>query len=521
MLSAVFTPVLRHLALLLFVVMMMCEAAFAHAEFRGSTPAPDTVLDAMPNSVELRFSEDVGPLALSWRLPDGTEREARVTSAFQALMVEPPPNIGGGSYALRWRVASTDGHPVSGTLVFSVGHISSVVGTEQTGSAWLIMAARAVMTAGMIIAVGAAVFGWLISPIQAGIRRIALAAAALTYPAAAALLAAEGLDRLGLPSSALLSLQPWSEGLGSPAVASIILAVGAATLAAFSIQWRSTVTLLVAWITGALSFGVSGHAMSSPMPGVPLTIVHAAAQIFWIGGLIPLAAAVHGQTATAQASILRRFSLFALPAVVALLLSGGGLILMHNPGWSMLATAWAQLLSVKLLLVAMMLALAYWHRSYATPRLQTGHTAPVRATLTAEIAIGFLVLALAMGFRVAPPSASEKAVIPGLHLHGEKSMADLTFSEAPPGSINIEIALSLTDAKGEAKEVSISFFDPVTGLGPIESVVRRVSPGLWKAGPNTLPTPGPWEVTLTVLISDFEQERLGGTWPEINKTGRK
>lgn len=514
MLSAVFTGILRHLIVLVFSVLFMCEVAFAHAQFRGSTPAPDTVLDAMPTSVELRFSEDVGPLAVSWRLPDGTERPARVTSAFQALIVEPPPNLGGGSYALRWRVASTDGHPVAGTLVFSVGRISSVVGAEQADSAWLIVAARSVMSAGMIIAVGAAVFGWLISPIRSGIRHIAFGAAALTYPAAAALLAAEGLDRIGLPPSALFSLQAWSEGLRSPAVANILLAVGAVTLATFSIHWRSTAVPLVAWITGALSFGVSGHAVSFPIPGVPLTIVHAAAQIFWIGGLIPLVAAVQGQDASVQASILRRFSTFALPAVVALLLSGSGLILMRSPGWSVLATPWAQLLSVKLLLVAMMLALAFWHRRYATPRLAAGRAAPMRATLTAEIASGFLVLGLAMGFRVAPPPTNA-AAIPSLHLHGEKSMANLVFSKAPPGSITVEIALSLNDAGEEAKEVSVSFFDPVTGIGPIDGVARKESASRWKVGPNTLPTPGPWEITLTVLISDFEQEKLRGTWPEI------
>ena len=125
------------------------------------------------------------------------------------------------------------------------------------------------------------------------------------------------------------------------------------------------------------------------------------------------------------------------------------------------------------------------------------------------------------GFITASAAAVAGATVPSLHLHGKTSMANLAFSKAPPGSITVEIALPLNEASEEAKEVSISFFDPVTGVGPIDSVARRQSPGLWKAGPNTLPTPGPWEITLTVLISDFEQEKLSGTWPEFKRTDTK
>ena len=517
--SANIGSILRSLTALVVAFLLTSVAAFAHAEFRGSIPEPDVVLDAMPTSVELRFSEDVGPLALSWRLPDGSEREAPVTSAFQTLKVEPPPDGGEGSYALRWRVASTDGHPVSGTLVFSVGHISSTAETAETGSIWLVMATRAAMTSAMMIAVGAVVFGWLIHPIDGTVRRLALWAAAITLPAALVLLAAEGLDRLGLPLSALLSLQTWSEGLRSPTRASVILSLLASTLAALSVHWRSTVAILGAWAMGALSFGVSGHAMSLPIPGVPLTTLHATAQIFWIGGLVPLAASVYGQPGKVQADLLRRFSTFALPAVIVLLLSGSGLILMRNPGWSTLATAWAELLSVKLLLVAVMLALATWHRRYATPRLASGRAAPLRMTLGLEIAIGFVVLALAMGFRIAPPHTSDATDMPGLHLHGKKTMADLSFSGVPPGAINVDIALTRIGTSTQAKELTISFHDPVAGIGPLDSVALQVSSGVWKAGPVTLPTPGPWDVTLTVLVSDFEQEKLGGKWPQTNNTG--
>jgi hypothetical protein len=40
-----------------------------------------------------------------------------------------------GTYTIAFRVVSTDGHPVSGTLHFSVGHASPPVDDEQTTTA--------------------------------------------------------------------------------------------------------------------------------------------------------------------------------------------------------------------------------------------------------------------------------------------------------------------------------------------------------------------------------------------------
>ena len=58
--------------LALLVSLWLPLAAYAHAEFRGSEPPQNSLLEALPPSVSLRFSEQVGALVLEWLLPDGS-----------------------------------------------------------------------------------------------------------------------------------------------------------------------------------------------------------------------------------------------------------------------------------------------------------------------------------------------------------------------------------------------------------------------------------------------------------------
>ena len=120
------------------------------------------------------------------------------------------------------------------------------------------------------------------------------------------------------------------------------------------------------------------------------------------------------------------------------------------------------------------------------------------------------VLLVAMCFRLTPPPGVEETTDPiYLHLHGAEVMADVTFSDAPPGAINITIYF----ADGGAgpllpKEASLSFSDTLEGIGPIKIDAELTPEGTWQAGPLTLPTEGPWEMKLSVLITDFVQSTL-------------
>ena len=79
-----------------------------------------------PRMVHLRFNEPVRPLVV--RLFEAGGRmlqDLAVERHDETVMVTMPPDLGTGSHVLSYRVISTDGHPVAGSLTFSVGQAGS------------------------------------------------------------------------------------------------------------------------------------------------------------------------------------------------------------------------------------------------------------------------------------------------------------------------------------------------------------------------------------------------------------
>lgn len=98
--------------------------AEAHAALVSSDPKDGSTLAALPDQVSLTFDEAVDePAFVSVTSPGGStlvSGEASVfdTTVSQALGSAPDQ----GTYTIAYRVTSLDGHPVTGTLTFNVGH---------------------------------------------------------------------------------------------------------------------------------------------------------------------------------------------------------------------------------------------------------------------------------------------------------------------------------------------------------------------------------------------------------------
>src|SRR5215208_4873177 len=108
--------------LLLTLAALAPEAARAHASLLETEPAEGQVLASAPSMVHLRFNEPVRPLV--FRLFDAagrTHENLPASSSGTILMVTLPAGLGTGSHVLSYRVTSIDGHPIGGSLTFSVG----------------------------------------------------------------------------------------------------------------------------------------------------------------------------------------------------------------------------------------------------------------------------------------------------------------------------------------------------------------------------------------------------------------
>lgn len=109
-------------------------AALAHDSLRSSTPGDGTTVATAPEAVSLGFSEE--PLELGAQVvvtgPDG---EVLSQGSPQVAGVDVVQGLGpdrpAGAYTVDWRVTSSDGHPIEGTVTFTA---ESAVGTSPAPS---------------------------------------------------------------------------------------------------------------------------------------------------------------------------------------------------------------------------------------------------------------------------------------------------------------------------------------------------------------------------------------------------
>ena len=113
--------VLRALAL---AVLCAPVRARAHAALVRSTPAHRAVLSTPPERVELWFSERLEPdyARLSVWSAAGTRVDLgdAAVGADRTRLAVSLPLLGPGTYTVRFRVLSVDGHVVESSLVFTI-----------------------------------------------------------------------------------------------------------------------------------------------------------------------------------------------------------------------------------------------------------------------------------------------------------------------------------------------------------------------------------------------------------------
>lgn len=107
------------------LVLLAAAAAWGHAALVRSSPARRATLAAAPERVQLWFNEPVEPRFSTVSVWDAAGRQvdrgdARVEPGEPTRLVVGLPSLGPGSYRVRFRVLSVDGHVVEGEFPFTV-----------------------------------------------------------------------------------------------------------------------------------------------------------------------------------------------------------------------------------------------------------------------------------------------------------------------------------------------------------------------------------------------------------------
>lgn len=100
-------------------------AASAHDQIIGQFPNENEVVEGAPDAITFEFTDDLMDITQLAMVvdADGTDWVSGPLQVDRRTATQPLlPDLPEGSYQVRWRVVSSDGHPISGVFDFAVGH---------------------------------------------------------------------------------------------------------------------------------------------------------------------------------------------------------------------------------------------------------------------------------------------------------------------------------------------------------------------------------------------------------------
>lgn len=535
----------RRLAVLtlaaLLLVLALPAPAEAHATLVRSDPPQGAVLASAPERISFTFSEDVSLLPDGVRIFDaaGEELGADPTARGPELTVELTDEVGDGTLVVVWRVVSEDGHPISGSLAFSIGAPSAevvpppVAGDAGSGPPWTLSVVAWAGYVALLLTTGLVAFVVLFLPAhhladRARDRLVrsarvgagtAVAAWLVGIPLTAIYQIGSGLGALGRGST-WGTLDPLEYVVTGAVVGGVVLAV--VLLGSGLLDRSRRMVALAACAVAVCAPALTGHtrAATPEVLAVGADMLHLLAGALWLGGLVALVLVLPdlGGRRTLAAEVLARFSVVAAGVLVALVVTGAFLAWRVAGSWDVLfGTGYGRLLMVKMGAALVAVLIAAWNRFALVPRLQDAAkrrerrdsaqllvrtTAAEAAVLVAVLLVtGFLVdrspeQSAAAATTASTEPASGSALLGGLTVRGS-----LAPPRTGPGTVTVEI----TDATGEPTEgleaprLRLSSGDVDLGTLPATSL----GPGVYSA-PVVVPSAGTWQLQVSLRISEFE-----------------
>ncbi|MFD8732137.1 copper resistance CopC/CopD family protein [Streptomyces sp. NPDC059611] len=390
-------------SLVLGLMLAGAGPASAHAALTGSDPQDGAVVATAPKEVTLTFSEAIAVGDGSIRVLDPSSKRADTGAEPKDLSdgstvrygVELHSGLPDGTYTVAWQAISADSHPISGAFTFSIGAPSETtvalpseeVGGGPVGTVYGI--ARYAAYAGFTLLVGGSAFvlgcwprGASARPMQRLVVRgwLTLTAATLVMlllrnPYTGSGKFADAFDLDGL--QAVLDTKPGA------ALVSRLLLLGAAALfiaVLFGTYARREDAVEKKDLTFGLAIGggvvaagiaatwaMSEHASTGIQAGIamPVDVLHLLAVAAWLGGLVALLVALY-RTPDIGSGAVRRFSRVAFGSVLVLAATGIYQSWRQVGSWPALTgTRYGQLLIAKVVLIAVLLAVAWFSRRWA------------------------------------------------------------------------------------------------------------------------------------------------------------
>ncbi len=553
----------RTLLLLLLAGLMWLwvQPVFAHAVPEFSNPAPNALLDELPDNVIIQFNEPI--VANLSRIELLTQAgEAVETGPLQLIDADGRtaavslPDLEQGAYLVSWQVLSTvDGHTTSGTFAFGYGVAATAVTSESTITAQLSplsAIARWLTLTGIALLMGLFAFRLLVwNPIVADVDLEAeeealdlkLAQLGIRIGITGIVLLGLGLVLIFIDQTRVYdllqtaNLQSWiGTRFGTMWLTRfLLLAISHFNLSLFVDvkNGRKELRGWEWWLGFVLAIGLSltvsliSHSAAlsdETIQSILIDWVHVLAGTIWAGGLLFLALALwHARHLNNEArawlnlSLMLNFSAIAAIAVGLLLTSGGYLAAKHVGGWTeLIGTAYGLLLLGKIGLALVTIAIAGINLLFVKPRLSAVYEEPEskrtprvlrRFSLLVwlEMSIALLILAAAgvltdLQRGVDAPLLADAPGQTIVTQSAEDLQVEMTIEPALVGANTFDILI--TDENGEpvtnAEDVSVRYTFLGQSIGSSNGTAESIGNGRYRLDGSYISLIGTWQVEVSI-----------------------
>lgn len=397
---------------------LLPKAAFAHAYIVQSTPAENQELKKAPEEIKIEFNEAIqnGFHSITVRNSSGERVDSGKTEIdpqnAKIMTVKLKPKLKDDIYSAEWRAVSADGHPVSGTIPFSIGNIQGGLPKDQQNQASGLPAAdivieRVLLYTGFSLFMGAALFqlvwhrpenGWP-GDKKRRLKRITNVALLLTGAAIIIQLPLQTKTNAGVSWIGAFQPSLLKETLLNTTGGTLwLINIAIIALLVFSSNRKGLKSAILSlFLFAGLLFvkSLDGHAASTSAGymTIAMNFIHLNAASIWTGGLAMFVLFFGKDWLKPDKSLIwetiRRFSPWALASAGLLIFSGlfNSFFIVHTLD-NLFGTAYGKALLVKSALVLLMIGLGAFHyfRFRKAPKQQGGRS------MKAEWAVGLLIL---------------------------------------------------------------------------------------------------------------------------------
>lgn len=544
------------LVALVLVLFADTSSAWAHTELMASDPTDGAVIEVAPQSVTLQFTEKVSVQPDGVRVLNSRGRRVdKGSTTVRDTTSRTPLNdrLPNGSYLVSWRAISADGHPVRGAFSFSVGEASELSG-ELGDVAFSNQADRPLEISGALlrfVAYGATMGACGYVLVSAWLRRseeptpvsrmvvwaivVAVGSSLLQIVVLAALATGNGLTSILDPGVLGLVL---GDGIAAAFGLALVALVALAITKGLPFEGPARVLALAGSLLAPSAFVITGHTrtMEPAVAGYLLDTVHVLGATVWFGGLAACVATVdrrhRANDTMGSAEAVASFS--GLAAVASSLVLGAGLglgVVEVGSLPELTGTTYGRVLIAKVLLIAIVIAIAGWNRFKLVPAVArdalneapgsvvAGQSRPwlkLMMLMRAEIALLVVVLGVTGALVNITPAETSRTTGPAsVSAELGEGTVSVTVDPARPGRNDVHIYIY--DAQGRASadydSAEISLELPDQDLGPFNRDPVRVSPGHFQLIGTDLPLGGKWTITITVKPDRFSETSASVTIP--------